>query len=107
MNKEVRRRDYDDEFKTQAVALVQSGGKTIKQIAEDLGMPAKTLARWHQHQVKLNPILPVLGSGTSDQAQILALKAQLKDVALERDILKKALAICSQWKAQGKLDSNW
>ncbi|GEM_PF-3367805 len=70
-------------------------------------MPTKTLACWRRQQLKSGHAAAPSVSGLPDQAQILALKAQLKDVALERDILKKALAICSQWKAQGKFDLNW
>jgi len=53
-------------------------------------MPTKTLACWRRQQLKSGHAVTMSVSGLPDQAQILALKAQLKDVALERDILKKA-----------------
>ena len=42
---------YDDEFKRKAVALLESSGRPISEIAGDIGIPYKTLERWkHQYR---------------------------------------------------------
>lgn len=103
MNQHTIHRQYDEEYKAQAVGLIHSSGKTIRQVAAELGMPAKTLSRWKQRQ---NKEPACFQKPTAQEAEVIYLKRQLKDVELEKDILKKALAICSQWKAAGRLASN-
>ena len=45
MNKQTQRR-FTDDFKREAVGLTQTSGRTIKQIADDLGIGLSTLTRW-------------------------------------------------------------
>ncbi len=42
---QLRTREYNDEFKREAVRLATSGGKSIAQTARDLGVPDNTRAR--------------------------------------------------------------
>ena len=37
---------YDDEFKRNAVELLESSGRSIAEVSGDLGIPYKTLKRW-------------------------------------------------------------
>jgi transposase len=37
---------YDKSFKQEAVRLVQSSGKSQRQVADDLGVAMSTLSRW-------------------------------------------------------------
>jgi transposase-like protein len=37
---------FDKHFKQEAVRLVQTGGKSQRQVAEDLGVAMSTLSRW-------------------------------------------------------------
>ncbi len=41
-----KRRRYDPEFREGAVRVVRETGKSIRQIAEDLGINPGTLANW-------------------------------------------------------------
>ena len=41
-----QRRKYDKEFKVEAVRLLKESGKTIKEVAENLGIYHGNLSRW-------------------------------------------------------------
>jgi transposase len=46
----VARRRFTDDFKCEAVRLTQTSGRTIRQVADDLGIGLSTLPRWrHKH----------------------------------------------------------
>ncbi|WP_245790354.1 transposase, partial [Ferrithrix thermotolerans] len=40
------RRQFDGEFKKDAVRLVESGNLSVRQVAEDLGISKATLSNW-------------------------------------------------------------
>jgi len=44
------RRHYDEEFKRNAVNLCHTSGKSINEIAKDLGIGCSMLARWKREQ---------------------------------------------------------
>ena len=46
MKKGDKRRVYSEEFKREAVGMVQTGGRTQAQIAESLGISLSALNRW-------------------------------------------------------------
>lgn len=84
------RRGYPSEFKAEAVELYRSSGKSIRDIANDLGVSPESLRRWIvQHEIdggRRNGL-------TSDERQELSeLRRKLRRVTMERDILKKAAA---------------
>jgi transposase len=82
-------RKFDDEFKKEAVRLVKAGGKTVAAIARDLGITESTLHTWKYKSVEMPSGEIVTNS------EITRLKRELADVKVERDILKKAVAIFS------------
>lgn len=92
-------RKYDREFKFNAVRLYQESGKSLGQLAADLGMPMTTLATWVK-QFKDNGTESFPGSGSlmPCNEELYRLRKELADVKQERDILKKAVAIFSKPK---------
>lgn len=92
-----RRRQYDHEFKREAVRLATRGDKTMTQVARDLGISANILSRW-KRQLSDDPAFAFPGKGHLKPAdeELRRLKKELRDVTEERDILKKALAIFSR-----------
>lgn len=92
-------RKYDKEFKLNAVKLYQESGKRYEDIAQNLGIPKSTLYTWIQ-EYKENREEGFKGSGTIKPCneELYRLKKQLADVTMERDILKKAVAIFSKPK---------
>ncbi len=103
-----RYKRYDDDFKRNAVDLVDSTGRPIAEIAGDLGVPYKTLERW-RYQMRGRNRKAASGKDAPppdpQELELRQLRKDLADVKLERDILKKALAICSR-ETNGRSGSN-
>jgi len=93
------RRKYDSEFKKHAVQLSLEEGRTVAGVADSLGIHKDLIYQWRK-QLKKKEELAFPGNGRQllapEQQRIEELKKKLKDMELERDILKKALAIFSQ-----------
>ena len=80
---------YPEEFKIEAVKQVTERGHTSAEVAARLGVSAHSLYQW----VKRYSVAPVERQKVDDQqAEMKRLKAELKRVTEERDILKKAAA---------------
>ena len=89
---------YTDEFKIEAVRQVVEYGRPVAEVAERLGVSVHSLYGWRRQH----------GQGEvgrrveQDQnAEVRRLKAELRRVTEERDILKKAAALstghCNAW----------
>ena len=65
----------------------------------ELGISADLIYRWRR-ELEQHPDLAFSGNGikqlTQDQKELEHLRKQLKDVIMERDILKKAVSIFSK-----------
>jgi transposase len=94
------RRKYDEEFKRNAVELTYNSGKTVSQVARDLGININMLGRWRKEQTSYNDrAFPGVGKqrrGTDLEEEVRRLKKELAIAQEERDILKKATAIFSK-----------
>lgn len=94
------RRVFSKEFKEQAVLLTETSGKTVSEIADDLDIRENMLWRWkrelRESGARSFPGQGHCRQGTDLEEEILRLKQELHLVTMERDILKKAVAICSQ-----------
>ena len=92
----LQRRKYDSQFKMEAVRLILNG-KSINQVATDLGIHPNILARWRREYLKDNEhAFPGKGHLRPEDEQLRQLQKELRDMTEERDILKKALAIFSK-----------
>jgi transposase-like protein len=94
-----QRRKYDSDFKRNAVQLSKEPGRTVTGVSDNLGIGKDILYRWRREQRRKEG-LAFPGNGkealTSQQQQIRDLEKRLKDAEMERDILKKAMAIFSR-----------
>ena len=97
------RRHFTDEFKTEAVALLASSGRPLVQIAGELGISPSMLRNWRHRQGGQNAgsaVLPKPASATPSvpdpAAEISRLRRENDRLRMERDILKKAVAIFSE-----------
>ncbi len=80
---------YTDEFKIEAVKQVTERGYSQREVAARLGVTSASLSAW----VKKFGLGAKHASQVDDQQdEIRRLKAELKRVTEERDILKKATA---------------
>lgn len=80
---------YPEEFKIEAVKQVTERGYSVAEVAERLGTTTHSLYSWLKRYGQKSP---QQGNRVEDQAEIARLKAELRRVTEERDILKKAAA---------------
>lgn len=92
-------RNYDKEFKLNAVQLCKNSGKPGSKIADDLGIPKQTLYQWiKDYEADGKEGFRGKGNIRPSNEEMFFLKKELADVKMERDILKKAIAIFSKQK---------
>ena len=86
-----KRKKYSKEFNLDAVSLVVEQGYTRAEAARSLGIDAKMLSRWVKEH-KADDAHAFRGNGklTPEQEEIRKLKAQVKRLQMEKEILKKA-----------------
>lgn len=80
---------YTDEFKVEAVKQITEHGYSVQDAATRLGVSAHSLYLWRK---KFCDGVEAAGHADKHQAEIKRLRAELKRVTEERDILKKATA---------------
>ncbi len=89
-------RNYDKEFKLNAINLYLHSGRSYQQVSDELGIPAATLAGWVlAHEKEGKEAFPGKGNLKPTDAEIAQLRKDLANAREERDILKKALGIFS------------
>jgi transposase-like protein len=87
-----KRRRFSAEYKAETVRLVQRSGKSIGQMAVELGIGETALRRWVE-QAEIEA-----GSGPegalkrSEREELMELRRENRRLRLEREILKKATA---------------
>ncbi len=91
------KRNYSVAFKEKAVELSYARGSVVE-ICRELDIPTSVLSRWRREsQAYGKNSFPGKGNPklTDEQKEIAELKKKLRDTEIERDILKKAIAIFS------------
>jgi len=87
------RKKYSKEFKLDAVSLVVEQGYTRMEAAKSLGINHSMLGRWvKEQQSEDGHAFRGNGRLSAEQQEIKSLKAEVKRLQMERDILKKATA---------------
>lgn len=88
---------YDKEFKSMIVDLLNSG-QTTKQVSADYDLSDGLARRWRREAASTKDSFTGKGnrSFTPEEKEVYELKKALKEAELERDILKKAIAIFSK-----------
>lgn len=85
------RKKYSKEFKLDAISLVIDQGYTRAEAARSLGINATMLSRWiKEFQSDDSQAFRGNGKLTPEQEEIRKLKAQVKRLEMEKEILKKA-----------------
>jgi transposase len=91
----VEHRKYTDEFKREAVRLMETSGKPIAEIARGLGIKDNYLYRWrglYGSQSEAN----TSGSVNEMEVELKRLRLEVEVLRQERDILKKAMSVVSR-----------
>lgn len=90
-----RKRVYPREFREEAVRLVETSGRSHREIAQELGIPQTTLTVWvARGRGRPAPPSPALAS--DERAELLELRRRVRVLETEREILKKAAAFFAQ-----------
>ncbi len=96
------RREFTEEFKREAVLLLESSGRPLMQVAKEFGIHPSMLRNWRARGH--GPTGPTAGTAgpsrillpaSPEQAEIRRLQKELERAQMERDILKKAIGIFS------------
>ena len=93
-----RRKHHSKEFRTQAVELLLTG-KSLRELAPDLGISHVTLNRWKEEYLleKENlPEDPRSFPSLKAQAEYKRIREENDKLRLHNEILKKALGILSE-----------
>ena len=82
---------YAPEFRAEAVRLVREGGRNPEQLARDLGCTAQSIRTW-MRQADLDEGRRSDGLTTAERDELRRLRAEVRVLKMERDLLKKAAA---------------
>jgi transposase len=85
------RRRFSDEFKEGAVRLVLDEGKTIGAVARELDLTGSALGLWVR-QARAERTQGKSGLMKEEREELTRLRKEVRILAEERDILKKAAA---------------
>ena len=85
------RRRFSDEFKEGAVRLVLDEGKTVGAAARELDLTASALGLWVRH-ARAERTKGQSGLMKEEREELARLRKEVRILAEERDILKKATA---------------
>jgi transposase len=86
-----QRRRFSAEYKREAVAMLQSPGVSVSQIAAELGIEANVLGRWRR-ELRQEPEQAFVGNGRPRDEELAHLHRELARVTKERDFLREAAA---------------
>ncbi|WP_348240061.1 transposase, partial [Salmonella enterica] len=84
------RRQYSDEYKSEAVRLANDSGKPVTQVARELGVNANVLHRWMREEREAQAAGKTRSGVKAEQEEIARLRRELARVTQERDFLKRA-----------------
>lgn len=91
------RRKYTKEFKLEAVQLSKTHDGPVVDVAKNLGIRPNMLYRWiSEYEEDEQHAFPGLGKVKDPDDELRKLRKELAETKMERDILKKALAIFSR-----------
>ena len=82
------RRQFSDEFRIGAVRLVLDEGKTVGAVARELDLTPSSLGTWVR-QARADRSQGKTGLTTEERAELARLRKEVRELRMERDILKK------------------
>ena len=96
-----QRRAFTDDYKRQAVDLVASSGRSVGAVAKELGLRDSVLRRWVELRgagreptaATWRPTTQAALPSADQAAELARLQRENERLRMERDILKKSIAI--------------
>lgn len=88
-----RRPTYAAEFRAEAVKRVRTSSESIAAIARDLGISETSLRGW----ISQTRPQPEVVLSDDERSELKRLRKQVRELQMERDILKKATAFFAKY----------
>jgi len=88
-------KSYENDFKVLIVELVKSG-RPAKEVGDEYELNANMIRRWVREYEAKSGDFSKKKELSQEEKELKALRKQLHDVTMERDILKKAVSIFSK-----------
>ncbi len=88
------RKQYDEAFRRNAVALVESGGRSLKEIAAELGVSHWNLRDWTKAHGRNKP--KPAATPAEMQREMARLRRENQALQARCEVLKKALGILAE-----------
>ena len=88
-------RKHENDFKVLIVELVKSGRST-KEVSDEYGLNDSMIRRWRREYESKSGDFTKKKELSQEEKELKALKKELREITMERDILKKAVSIFSK-----------
>lgn len=89
MNQKRTYKQYPKEFKEEAVALIREQGYSVAEAAKSLGIATNMLYKWKE---KIEAVEAGEALDEDERSELKRLRKEVKDLRMEKEILKKASA---------------
>ena len=86
---------YENDFKVMIVELLKSG-RTAKELSSEYSIASGIIRRWNREYTTKLGDFSKKREVSAEELELKALKKELKEIRMERDILKKAVSIFSR-----------
>jgi transposase len=86
---------YPEQFRKDAVELVRSSDRPLRQVARELRVNHETLRNWVRTAARFGVTSPG-GVSAGESEELRALRKRVAELELEKDILRKAAAYFAQ-----------
>ena len=86
------RRQFTDEFKAGVVRLVLDEGKTVGAVARDMDLTETAVREWVK-RAQADRTHGRTGLTTAEREELARLRKEVRELRLERDLLKKVSAL--------------
>lgn len=88
-----QRRNFTREFKVEAVRRIAAGGRSLAEVARELGLGESLLRSWKQAlAAEGEHAFPGKGNPPALEEELRRLRAENQRLRMEREIIKKATA---------------
>ena len=89
------KKKYENDFKIMVVELLKSG-RTAKELSGEYTINSGVIRRWRREYESKSGDFSKKREVSSEELELKLLKKELREVRMERDILKKAVSIFSK-----------
>ena len=86
---------YENDFKVMLVDLLKSG-RTVKELGDEYSINSSMIRRWRREYEAKSGDFTKKREVSAAELELKTLKKELREVQMERDILKKAVSIFSK-----------